>query len=89
MNGQQEKTPGFNCPNCDFFIEVSLKSLLFDSGQDCPGCLTGFKMDRQESKKALELMQKLNTVVDNLESAKDFSPANYSHGDLHKRFGRK
>lgn len=71
---ETEKKSGFNCPNCGFFIEVSLKSLLFGKSQDCPSCLTKFEMDRQESKTALSLMQNLNTAIDNLESIKDFTP---------------
>ena len=67
-------TPGFNCPNCNFFVEVTLKSLLFEANQKCPSCLTKFTMDRQESKRAIELMQKLNTVIENIESVKDFTP---------------
>ncbi|WP_299223902.1 hypothetical protein [uncultured Psychroserpens sp.] len=74
---EPEKKSGFNCPNCNFFIEVTLKSLLYAKSQDCPGCLTKFEMDRQESSRALNLMQNLNTVIDNIESVKDFSPENY------------
>ena len=74
---QEKKISGFNCPNCDFFIEVTLKSLLFSQSQDCPSCLTKFEMDRQESRQALGLMQKLNTVIDNIESVKDFTPDGY------------
>lgn len=73
-NSNNQKPPGFNCPKCNFFVEVSLKSLLFDMNQSCPGCLTSFTMDREQSKQALELMQKLNTVIDNIESVKDFKP---------------
>lgn len=74
---EQVKPSGFNCPNCQFFIEVTLKSLLFSKSQDCPSCLTKFEMDRHESKQALGLMQKLNTVIENIESVKDFSPEGY------------
>ena len=69
-----EKPSGFDCPNCNFFIEISLKSLLFDSHQKCPSCLTKFTMARQESSQAIKLMQKLNTVIENIESVKDFTP---------------
>jgi hypothetical protein len=47
-NGSQ-RTPGFLCPSCGFFIEVSLESLLYASGHMCPGCGTNFDMDREES----------------------------------------
>lgn len=73
-NKQEEKKSGFNCPECGFFVEVSLKTLLFNKNQQCPSCLTQFTMDREESKPALELMQKLNTVIENIESVKDFKP---------------
>jgi len=73
-NLTEEKNPGFSCPNCDFFVEVTLKSLLFDSGQCCPSCLTKFTVDSQASRQSIDLMQKLNTVVENIESVKDFTP---------------
>jgi len=74
---ESEQKSGFNCPNCNFFVEVTLKSLLYGASEDCPSCLTKFKMDRQESRQALGLMQKLNTVIDNIESVKDFTPEGY------------
>lgn len=71
-NKQPERVPGFNCPKCNFFIEVSLQSLLYDHSHKCPSCLTEFSMDRQESKQALELIQKVYTAMQNLETAKNF-----------------
>lgn len=73
-NNSQEKAPGFTCPNCEMKVEVTLKGLLYDKSIKCPGCLTAFTMDRGESKEAIALMQKLNTVIENLEATKDFSP---------------
>ena len=40
-----ERSPGFNCPNCNFFIEMSIEFLLYDKTQTCPGCTTVFSMD--------------------------------------------
>jgi len=72
----QNKTQpvGFNCPKCNSFVEVSFKSLLSQASINCPFCLISFTMDRNESKHALELMQKLNTALDNLEATKNFKP---------------
>lgn len=72
-----QENPGFQCPHCQNLVEVTLKSLLFAKNMSCPHCHTSFEMNRQESKQAIDLMQKLNTVIDNIESVKDFSPAGY------------
>lgn len=71
---QQQRPPGFNCPQCRFFIEVSLESLLYDDSQKCPQCKTVFSMDRSKSKDALQLIQKLHVAMKNMETVKEFKP---------------
>lgn len=70
---QPEQRPaGFQCPKCNFFIQVSIESLLYQQGHTCPSCMTVFTMDRQESQDALTLMQKLHTAMKDLDSVKKF-----------------
>lgn len=67
-----QRPAGFNCPNCQFFIEVSVHSLLYATGHTCPGCHTQFTMNRGESKEALELVQKLHVAMENVQKSKEF-----------------
>lgn len=68
-----DQAVGFNCPKCKFFIAVTLKSLLTQPSHRCPGCLTDFVMNQENSKTALEVIQKLDVVVSNLEASKKFN----------------
>ncbi|MBC1239133.1 hypothetical protein [Nostoc sp. 2RC] len=70
--GKQQRTPGIPCPECGFFIEMSIYSLLSQADFKCPGCLLTLSMDREVSRPALELLQKVNTQMDNLEKHKRF-----------------
>ncbi|MBR9845136.1 MAG: hypothetical protein GYB35_03040 [Algicola sp.] len=58
---ENKKITGFNCPNCDTFVSISLKILLSNATLSCPNCNTKFEIDKQEP---MEAMQKLNTVND-------------------------
>ena len=68
----ETRSPGFNCPKCNFFIEMSIQSLLYDENHKCPGCFTIFNMNRSKSTDALELIQKLHVAMKNLDSVKEF-----------------
>ncbi len=71
-NQGQQRNPGMPCPECNFFIEMSVMSLLTQAEFTCPGCLLTLRMDRAESRPALELLQKVNTQVVGLEKHKRF-----------------
>ncbi len=71
-NQVQQRNPGMPCPECGFFIEMSIMSLLAQAEFTCPGCLLALKMDRAESRPALELLQKVNTQMHSLEKHKRF-----------------
>ena len=73
LKDQNKNRPaGFHCPNCQFFIEMSIDGLLYEESQKCPGCSTVFVMNRSESREALELVQKLKVAMQNLDSVKEF-----------------
>ncbi|WP_258098250.1 hypothetical protein [Marinoscillum pacificum] len=69
---QPEHKNGFKCPKCETHIETSLQDLLYQASITCPKCLTNFSMDREESSKAIELMQKLKVALENIDTAKKF-----------------
>jgi hypothetical protein len=69
---KRERSPGFNCPKCNFFIEMSIESLLYDSTHTCPGCTTVFSMDRTQSTEALKVIQQLHVAMKNIETVKKF-----------------
>lgn len=69
----QPRSPGIPCPKCNFFIEMSIYSLLSQSEFKCPGCLLTLNMDRNASKSALELLQKVNVQKENIEKHKKFN----------------
>lgn len=70
-----QRVPGFDCPKCKFFIEVSIQSLLYEDTQKCPGCGTVYSMDRGHSSEALRIVQKLHVAMQNLETVKKFNNA--------------
>ncbi|MCC5637473.1 hypothetical protein LC593_16815 [Nostoc sp. CHAB 5844] len=71
-NQGQQRTPGMPCPECGFFIEMSIYSLLTQAEFKCPGCLLTLSMDRKESRPALEILQKVNTQVEQLHKHRSF-----------------
>jgi predicted RNA-binding Zn-ribbon protein involved in translation (DUF1610 family) len=80
-----EHLPGFECPKCKFFIEITIQSLLFGDNQKCPGCGTAYTMDRTKSRDALQLVQKLHVAIQNLESVKRFEGAKPPSGLPNRR----
>ena len=56
---EDKKITGFNCPNCNTFVSISLKILLSNTTKSCPNCNTKFEIDKQEP---MEAMQKLNAA---------------------------
>lgn len=69
---ENQRASGFPCPNCQFHVEVSIQSLLYSEKQICPGCHTEFKMDRGRSREALNMVQKLQVAMENMQKAKEF-----------------
>lgn len=56
----KQRPAGFNCPQCNFFIEVSIESLLYGPDPQCPQCLTKYTMNRSESSGEFNFLQKNN-----------------------------
>ena len=66
------KTPGMNCPQCGNFIPTTMVELLTSTGLTCPHCRLRLTINRNESKKAMEILQKVQNASDKLESATNF-----------------
>jgi len=59
MNNQkQQRSSGFNCPVCNGFIPVSIQQLQSTDRFVCPSCSLEIRLNKGESKKALEALQK-------------------------------
>lgn len=67
-----QQAAGFPCPNCQFWVEVSVQSLLYGDKHVCPSCHTEFKMDRDKSRDALKMVQKLQVALENMERSREF-----------------
>jgi transcription elongation factor Elf1 len=70
MKEEEEKMSGFNCPNCDAFVEISIKALLSNANLSCANCKTKFEMEKKKSEEALDVKQNMDTVIDHLKSEK-------------------
>ena len=71
-NPSQNRSPGIPCPQCGFFIEMSINNLLYQGSFQCPGCLLTLSMDRNESRSALQVLQKVHKEMENIEKHKHF-----------------
>jgi rubredoxin len=64
---------GFKCPVCEAFIPVSIKQLLLDERFLCPGCSLEIRLNRGDSHKALNALQKLHEAEEGVRKASVFS----------------
>ncbi|MCL6591598.1 MAG: hypothetical protein K6U80_16810 [Firmicutes bacterium] len=62
---QATRRPGMNCPECGFFIEISIPRLLGEEGFICPGCGLYLLLNRQESRESLEALNQLQVAIEN------------------------
>lgn len=67
---KEENKSGFNCPNCDVFVEIALKASLSNTSFSCSNCKTKFEMDKKKSEEALDFKQNLDSEIEKIESAK-------------------
>ncbi|RQH40803.1 hypothetical protein D5R40_16170 [Okeania hirsuta] len=72
INPSKKPSPGIPCPRCNFFIEMSVQSLLYQASFQCPACFLTLSMDRNQSRPALEVLQKVNKEMENIEKHKNF-----------------
>ena len=72
MTNNQQKTPGLNCPKCGTFISTSITELLSASGLHCPHCHLVLNINRNESKRAMEILKNVEEAHQNLKKASSF-----------------
>lgn len=70
---QQTRPSGIPCPECSFFISISIENLLYQQSFKCPSCLLELTMDRGNSQEALEWLQKVNVAMENVKKARKFN----------------
>ncbi len=63
--------PGLTCPECGFFMEFSIVSLLQNTEHVCPGCGLVLSLDRASSGASLQALSQLQAAVENLEATRD------------------
>lgn len=63
--------PGVKCPECGFFMEFSIVSLLQNTDHVCLGCGLVLSINRSASRESMEALQQLQVAIDNLKSVKE------------------
>jgi transcription elongation factor Elf1 len=71
-NQSQQRPSGFNCPVCQGFIPVSIQLILSTERFVCPQCFLEIKLNRGESKKALDALEKVKDAEDGVKKASVF-----------------
>jgi len=70
---QTNRPSGMPCPECRFFIQISLEDLLYKQSFKCPSCLLEITMDRSNSQEALKLLQDVKIAMDEVKQASRFN----------------
>jgi hypothetical protein len=68
----EQRRPGIPCPQCGFFIEMSIQNILYQAEFKCPSCLLELKMDRSGSQSALEMLQQIHVAQENVQNSRKF-----------------
>ena len=68
-----QKEPGLNCPQCGQFIRTTIQELLTAQRLKCPHCHLTLTINRNESKRAMEILKDVNEAQQNLNKASNFS----------------
>ena len=61
-----QQTPGMNCPRCKQFIPTTIQELLTSASLVCPHCGLILNINREESKRAMAILQDVNNAQQNL-----------------------
>lgn len=66
----KQHTPGMACPECGFFISMSIEDVLYKQGIKCASCGLEMMMNRNMSRESLQALQQLDVAMKNLEGLK-------------------
>lgn len=72
-NQQEQRVPGFACPQCGRFIATSITELLSVTYLQCPFCHLRLNIDRRQSSKALNALAKVEAARLNVEKKSKFN----------------
>jgi len=67
---QSTHQPGFNCPECSYFIPIDLTILLSSNPIRCPACLLELHLNREESQEGLAAIQKIADAMAHVENVR-------------------
>lgn len=70
---KQQRTPGLACPKCGHFIETSIAELISASYIECKHCRLRLEINKQESKKALEILTDVDKAQRKVQEASHFN----------------
>ena len=70
-DNKQQHTPGLACPECGFFIHMTIEDVLYKQGIKCASCGLELTMNRNMSQESLQALQQLDAAMKNLETVKD------------------
>lgn len=75
MNGlnQPDRVAGFPCPVCGIFIPTTINDLLYASSLSCPSCRLQLDIDRNDSKKALEVLSQVDEAQKKVKAASTYN----------------
>lgn len=68
MNSTQQ-APGFKCPVCGHQIHTTIVELLTQPSLRCPHCYLQLDIDKNESKRAFEIMENVQSAQNKLNNA--------------------
>ncbi len=64
----EQTVPGMNCPACGKFIVTTIHQIITASAIVCPNCQQRINIDRQNSRKAIESLRKVQEAQKRLEA---------------------
>lgn len=70
---KDNRTPGINCPQCNQFIPTSITELISASFIDCPHCRLRLTLDKEQSQRAIQALEKVDIAQCNLENKSKFN----------------
>ncbi len=68
----ENRIPGMNCPQCGRFIPISITELISASFIDCPHCQLRLTIDKSQSQRAIQALEKVDIAQRNLEDKSTF-----------------
>lgn len=70
---KSQREPGFACPNCGAVIMTSIEELLTCRSLRCSACHLELKLDRWESRQALNALEKIKEARQRVEKTSKFN----------------